>query len=187
MNEKCILCNYRHNRDVCTSDKYYECFEADMLTSFNIPYNLINRAEQLIDSNHGILYRSSISILRTGLRLAKESNDYSDLEEFMPIFEKKYKRLKLQREKERLESEERKIRDINILFKSYTREMLFDRLDKCEKESSTLKTKWDSLRVDERTQRKATISNRADGNAKEMVLIQDAITYMKKNRLRQIQ
>lgn len=186
MNEKCLLCDYRHNRNVCISDRYCECFEADMLTSFNVPYNLINRAKQLIDSNHGILYRSSISILRTGLKLAKESNNFSDLQEFVPIFEKKYKRLKLQREKERLEREARKIRDITLLFKSYTKEVLFNRLDRCKKESLELKEKWSALRIDERTQRKATISNRADANAKEMMLIQDALTYLKKNKLRQI-
>ncbi len=186
MNEKCILCDYRHNGNVCTNDRICEHFEVDMLTSFNIPYNLINRAEQLIGNNHGILYKSSISILKTGIKIARESNNFSDLQEFVPKFEKNYKKLKLQREKEKSERENRKIRDINILFKSYTRELLFNRLDKCKKESSTLKTKWDSLRVDERTQRRATISNRAEANAKKMMLIQDALTYMKKNKLRQI-
>ncbi len=39
---------------------------------------LINRAEQLIERNHGVLYKSSISILKTGLRIAKESNNFSE-------------------------------------------------------------------------------------------------------------
>ncbi len=43
-----------------------------------------------------------------------------------------------------------------------------------------------TLRKDERTQRKATISNRADANAREMMLLQDAINYMNVNNLNRI-
>lgn len=152
----------------------------------NLKINLICRAEALIEINHGVLYKSCISILRTGLRMAKESNNFSDLQEFVPIFEKKYKRLKLQIKKENIEREQKTIRDIKHLFKSYTKEKLFQRLKKCKGESLKLMEKWSALRRDERTQRKATISNRADANAKEMMLIQDAINYIKINKLKRI-
>lgn len=148
--------------------------------------DLIHRAELLIEINHGILYRSCISILTTGLHLAKELDNFSDLQEFVPIFEKKYRRLKLQLEKEDIRRKQKKMQDIKLLFKSFTREMLYNRLEKCKEESLKLMKKWSALRRDERTQRKATISNRADTNAWEMILIQDAINYMKTNNLRQI-
>ena len=59
--------------------------------------------------------------------------------------------------------------------------MLYKELEKCEKESLKLMGKWSELRRDERTQRKATISNRADANARMMMLVRDAITHMKKS------
>jgi hypothetical protein len=149
--------------------------------------SLIDRAEQLIENNHGILYRSSMSILKTGIKRAKNLLDYSDLQEFVPLFEKEYTRLKSERETENREKEKRKMRDINILFKSYTKEMLFKQLENCQKESMKLKQKWDLLRRDERTQRKATISNRLDANAKEMMLIQDALAYLKEEGLVRIE
>jgi hypothetical protein len=149
--------------------------------------SLIDRAEQLIKNNHGVLYRSSISILKTGIKRAENLFDYSDLQEFVPIFEREYERLKSKRETENREREERKMRDITILFKSYTKEMLFKQLEKCGKESMRIKQKWDLLRRDERTQKRATLSNRADANAKEMMLIQDALTYLKKERLVRIE
>ncbi|MEE9378676.1 MAG: hypothetical protein V3V33_11660 [Candidatus Lokiarchaeia archaeon] len=148
--------------------------------------NLIHRAEHLIKNNHGVLYKSCISILKTGLRMARETQDFSDLKEFVPKFEEKHIKMKLQIEKENLERKQKTIQDITHLFKSYTKEMLFNQLEKCKKESMELMEKWSRLRRDERTQRKATISNRADSNAKEMVLIQDAITYMGKNKLTRI-
>ena len=72
--------------------------------------------------------------------------------------------MKLQIEKDNLERKQKTIRDINHLFKSYTKE-------KCKKESTILMEKWSTLGKGERTQRRATISNRADANAKEMMLI----------------
>ncbi len=147
---------------------------------------LIDRAEQLIKNNHGILYKRCISILETGIKRATNLLDYSDLEDFVPIFEKKYMRLKFQLEQENRQSKEKKIQNITLLFKSYTKEMLFKQLENCTKESLKLKIKWDSLRRDERTQRKATRSNRVDANAKEMMLIQDALNSLKKNGLSQI-
>jgi len=78
----------------------------------NLKINLICRAETLIENNHGVLYKSCISILKTGLQMAKESNDFSDLQEFVPIFEKKYKRLRLQIKKVNIEREQKTIRDI---------------------------------------------------------------------------
>ncbi|MHA2036857.1 MAG: hypothetical protein ACW98X_10510 [Promethearchaeota archaeon] len=76
---------------------------------------LIDRAEHLITNNHGVLYRSSISILKTGLKRAENLFDYSDLQEFVPIFEREYKRLKSKRETENREKEERKIRGNSII------------------------------------------------------------------------
>ncbi len=64
--------------------------------------------------------------------------------------------------------------------------MLYQRLKKCKKESLELMERWSALRRDEKTQRKATISNKADANAKEMMQIQNAITYMKINKLKRI-
>lgn len=148
--------------------------------------NLIHRAEHLIKNNHGVLYKSCISILKIGLQMARETHDFSDLKEFVPKFEKKRIKMKLQIEKNNLERKQRTIRDITHLFKSYTKEMLYNRLEKCKKESMELMEKWSRLRRDERTQRKATISNRADSNANEMMLIQDAITYMENNKLTRI-
>ena len=148
--------------------------------------NLIHRAEHLIKSNHGVLYRSCISILKTGLRMARETHDFSDLKEFVPKFEEKHIKMKLQIEEDDLERKQKTIRDITHLFKSYTKEMLYNLLDKCKKESMELMEKWSALRKGERTQIRATISNRADANAKEMMLIKNAITYMRINKLTQI-
>jgi len=59
-------------------------------------------------------------------------------------------------------------------------------LENCTKESLRLKKKWDSLRPDERTQRKATISNRINANAKEMMMVQDALVFLRKSGLARI-
>ena len=93
------------------------------------------------------------------------------MKEFVPKFEKKHRKMKLQIEKDNLERKQKTIRDINHLFKSYTKEMLYNRLEKCKKESTILMEKWSTLGKGERTQRRATISNRTDANAKEMMLI----------------
>lgn len=148
--------------------------------------NLIVRAEKLIENNHGVLYRRCISILKTGIKRAEKILDYSDLQEFVPLFEEKFERLKTQFEKENHAQEQKKIRDISCIFKSYTKEMLYKQLESCRKESLKLKEKWSTLRKDERTQRKATISNRITANAKEMMLVQDALTYLKEKGLIQI-
>lgn len=155
--------------------------------SENDKNKLIRRAKQLIEKNHGILYRRSISILKTGIIKTREKNNYSDLIEFVPKFEVKYKNRKIQLEADRIEQEQKRIWNIRHLYGSYTKEMLMNQLKKCEKESIKLMKKWSLLRKDERTQRKAIISNRADVNAKEMMLIQDALTYMNKNQLKRIE
>ena len=147
---------------------------------------LIKRAEHLLKISKGILYRGSVGIIEHGLKLAKKLNDFSDLKEFLPIIERKYLRLKKKYEEDRQEKERVNNLQINLLYKSYTKEMLLNQLEKCQKESLRLMERWLALRRDERTQRKATISNRAGANAKEMILIQDALTYMKINKLKQI-
>lgn len=148
--------------------------------------DLFERAERLIESNHGILYKSSIGILKHGLKLAREFNDFSDLEEFVPKYEKKYICMKKKYEAEKLERERRILQVIHLLFKSYTKEMLYKRLAQCKRESMQLMNKWSTLRIDERTQRKARISNRADANAQEMRLIQDALDYLRNTKQDQI-
>ena len=61
---------------------------------------LIKRAENLIDKNRGVLYKSSIGILKRGLIDAREKEDFSDLKEFLPRFEREYERMKVQFERE---------------------------------------------------------------------------------------
>ncbi len=139
---------------------------------------LIQRAENLINTNKGILERSSIGILRKGLQIAKEKNDFSDLIEFVPMFEKKYIRLKAKFEKETEESTKKRNDLIQRLYGSLTREQLLKELAKLQKESTELMHKWSARRPDERTQRKCRIYNRADEVAKEKMLIHDAIKLL---------
>jgi len=145
--------------------------------------DLIKRAETLIHTNKGILPRSSIGILNKGLQFAREKNDFSDLIEFVPMFEKKYIRLKAKFERETQENTQKRDELIQRLYGSLTKEQLLKELAKLQKESMELMHKWSSRRPDERTQRKCRISNRADAVAKEMMLIQDAIKKLDSNTL----
>jgi len=53
------------------------------------------------------------------------------------------------------------------------------KLAKLENETMELMKKWSARRPDERTQRKATISNRVDSVAKQILLIKDIIEKRK--------
>jgi len=139
--------------------------------------DLIQRAELLIGKNKGILPRRSIGILKTAIK----QNNLEDLREYVPMIEKKYIRMKETFDKEQKDRIEIKQRDIAILLKHYTKKQLIKKLDSLKNESQKLKKKWDTIRHDERTQRKATISNRADAIAKQMLLIQDALESFEKN------
>ena len=94
--------------------------------------------------------------------------------------------MKKEYEAEKFEREKKTLQVIHLLFGSYTKEMLYKRLAQCKKESMRLMNKWLTLRVDERTQRKACISNRADANAQEMRLIQDALDYLRNTKQNRI-
>ncbi len=162
-------------------DAKVKVFKREIKDEYHV--NLIQRALFLIENNHGILYKSSIGILKTGLNQAKEQDNFSDLEEFVPIFEKNYIRLKAQWEKEEHHKEQLRRRDMELLIAHYSVRQLEKKLAALERESLELKHKWDHRRPDERTQRKCRITNRADTVAKEILLIQDSLKVLKSYRV----
>ncbi len=143
---------------------------------------LITRANLIIENNHGVLYKSSIGILKHGLKNATEKDDFEDLEEFVPKFEKKNILMKKKLEQLIQERTEDWNYRVNLYIKSHSLEQLRRKLAKLEKETIELMKKWSERRPDERTQRKATISNRADSVAKAILLVKDAIDIIEKRK-----
>ena len=143
---------------------------------------LITKAKLIIENNHGVLYKSSIGILKHGLKNATEKNDFEDLEEFVPKFERQYIVMKKKLEQLIQERTENWNYRVSLYIKSYSLEQLHRKLARLEKETMELMKKWSSRRPDERTQRKATISNRADSVAKAILLIKDAIDIIEKRK-----
>ena len=73
--------------------------------------------------------------------------------------------------------------ETRIYVAHYTKEQLTRKLKTLENESEELRKKWNIIRVDERTQRKARISNRADSVARYKLLIQDALKSLEKRQI----
>ena len=136
---------------------------------------LLQRADEIIKKNHGVLPRSCIGILKAEIKLATTKNNFEDLIEFVPMFEKKYIRLKKSIEEDRIHKDQIRTRDITLEITHHTKNQLIKELAKLEKESLELMQKWSTRRKGERTQRTAKISNRADAVAKRKLLLQDAI------------
>ena len=138
--------------------------------------SLLQRARAIIKNNHGVLYRSSIGILKTGIKNATQKEDFTDLIEYVPKFEKLHVRMKKKLEEELKHGEYVRMRDITLTVKRHTKAQLEKELTNLEKESMELMDKWcNRRRPDERTQWKAQVSNRADSVARRMLLVKDAL------------
>jgi len=153
------------------------------LTLENITHSdLILRAKILIKKAKGVLYKSSIGILKTGLENALNQKDFTDLIEYVPKFEKKYQ---IKKEELELFIKERQVNHIKTLilfYADYSKEELENLLAKCEKRSKIFEHQWtQERRADEKTMWKANLFNKIEANAKEMNLIKDAIEYFFNN------
>jgi hypothetical protein len=90
------------------------------------------RAESLIKNNKGVLYKRSIGILKVGLRLASNGN-MADLKEFVPIFERKYLRMKARLDRKLKEEKDRYDQQMAGLIKNYSLTDLKKQLVKLER------------------------------------------------------
>jgi hypothetical protein len=116
--------------------------------------------------------------------LAETKSEFSELREWFPIMQQKQARLRAKLDEEQRHEDEHRAAMIQILHGRKTIAELETEKAKLHAESLVLKAKHDLLRLDERTQRRAKICNRADAISRSLMLIEDAIAQRKKTSRR---
>jgi len=136
---------------------------------------LVTRAEELMEKGRGVLYKSTIGILKGEIKAYREGKP-DELEKYVAKTEIALERRTKQIEEKWKEKEAFDLRRIKLMIEDKSKSDLEKELSKLEKESAEIRDWWtQERRPDERTQRKAQKFNRIEAIAVEMELLKEAI------------
>ena len=141
--------------------------------------DLVTRAENLIHRDKGYLYKSSKSLVKHELNLFLKGKP-NELELYVSKMEKKLKkRIKEIDEMHARQQAQRQARMKQILSNNSLSKIKKDLL-KMEKEMEKCRIKWIAIKNNNpanRTMRKANLSNKMDGLARNIELLKDSVSY----------
>jgi hypothetical protein len=100
-----------------------------------------------------------------------------EYEEIRKKYEKRKKELQKKHKKDLQINKEL----INKMKENYTKKEIKRKLEICKKKDKEYKKKWDNLRIDERTQRKARLHNKIDRNAHKIQMLKQVLKDFKKS------
>ncbi len=130
---------------------------------------LLAQAKRLITKGKGVLYRSSLGILKNAIRMAEEQGKYDDLFEFVEPLEKRYRTMKMELDQKTARDKQEFDKMISEIVNTYTKEQIRKRITKLTDEWTLLFAKLNHPRnnIATKTQYEVKLNMKMDRNSVE--------------------